>query len=108
MKQAPRLAELKLMKTKTGEKVEIIKALAPRWYDFGDYLDFDPTGEKLEQIKAESLHEGPTVCCRNMFQHWLKGNGRQPATWETLIELLEDFEQPMLVQKIKDAKVLII
>ena len=103
VKQAPRLAQLKLMRTKTGKKVEIIKALAPRWYEFGDYLDFDPIGEKLDQIKAEGLHEGPTVCCRNMFQHWLKGNGRQPATWETLIELLEDFEQPMLVKQIKYA-----
>ena len=103
VKQAPRLAQLKLMKTKTGEKVEIIKALAPRWYDFGVYLDFDHTGEKLDQIKAEGLHEGPTVCCRNMFQHWLKGNGCQPTTWETLIELLEDFEQPMLAQQIEYA-----
>ena len=101
VQQAPRLAQLKLMKTSTGEKVEIIKALAPKWYDFGDYLDFDPTGEKLDQIKAEG--QEPTVCCRNMFQHWLKGNGRKPATWETLIELLEDFEQPMLVQRIKYA-----
>ena len=101
VKQAPRLVQLKLMKTSTGEKVEVIKALAPNWYDFGDYLDFDPTGEKLDQIKAEG--QEPTVCCRNMFQHWLKGNGRKPATWETLIELLEDFEQPMLVQRIKYA-----
>ena len=66
VQQAPRLAHLKLMKTSTGEKVEVIKALAPNWYDFGDHLDFDPTGEKLDQIKAECLHEGPTVCCRNM------------------------------------------
>jgi len=103
VQQAPRLAQLKLMKTSTGEKVEIIKALAPKWYDFGDYLDFDPTGEKLDEIKAEGLLEGPTICCRNMFQHWLKGNGRQPPTWEALIELLEDFEQPMLVRQIKCA-----
>lgn len=103
VQQAPRLAHLKLMKTSTGEKVEVIKALAPNWHDFGDHLDFDFKGEKLDQIKAECLHEGPTVCCRNMFKHWLKGNGRQPATWETLIELLEDFELPMLVQQIKCA-----
>ena len=103
MKQPPRLAQLNLMKTKTGEKVKIIKALAPMWYEFGVCLDFDHIGEKLDQIKAEGLHEGPTVCCRNMFQHWLKGNGRQPASWETLIELLEDFEQPMLVHQIKYA-----
>ena len=103
VQQAPRLAQLKLMKTSTGEKVEVIKALAPNWYDFGVYLDFDPTAEKLDEIKAEGLLEGPTICCRNMFKHWLKGNGRQPPTWEALIELLEDFEQPMLVRQIKCA-----
>ena len=96
----PRLAQLTLLKTTEGQKVQIIRHLAPEWKDFGIYLDFDPDGRTLDLIEAEQKINGPVACCRAMFQHWLAGNGA-PATWDTLMELLQDAEQSHLAEQIK-------
>ena len=96
----PRLAQLTLLKTTEGQKVQIIRHLAPEWKDFGIYLDFDADGRTLDLIEAEQKMNGPVACCRAMFQHWLAGNGVH-ATWDTLIELLQDAEQSHLAQQIK-------
>lgn len=96
----PRLAQLTLLKTTEGQKVQIIQDVAPKWKDFGISLDFDPDGRTLDLIEAEQKINGPVACCRAMFQHWLAGNGA-PATWDTLMELLQDAEQSHLAQQIK-------
>ena len=96
----PRLAQLRILKTAEGQKVQIIKQLAPQWKDFGISFDFDPEGQTLNLIEAEQKLNGPTACCQAMFQHWLAGNG-VPASWSTLIELLEDAEQSHLADQIK-------
>ena len=56
----------------------------------GCLLDFDATGKTLQQIEADRSHEGVESCCLTMFQHWLEGNGVQPVSWDTLLEILED------------------
>ena len=96
----PRLAQLRILKTAEGQKVHIIKHLAPVWKDFSLFLDFDPDGRTLNTIKADHQAEGVDACCQAMFQHWLAGNG-VPASWGTLIELLEDAEQSQLAKQIK-------
>ena len=96
----PRLAQLMMLKTTEGQKVQIIRDLAPKWKDFAIYLDFDPDGQTLNLIEAEQKMNGPVACCQAMFQHWLAGNG-VPATWGTLIELLQDAEQSHLAEQIK-------
>ena len=91
-----------MLKTTEGQKVQIIQDLAPKWKDFAIYLDFDSDGRKLDLIEAEHAQKmnGPVACCRAMFQHWLAGNG-VPATWGTLIELLQDAERSNLAEQIK-------
>ena len=51
-------------------------------------MDFDATGKKLQQIQADE-HDVEQRC-QAMFQHWLEGNGVEPVSWNTLIEILED------------------
>ena len=96
----PTLAQLKIMKTATGEKIKIIESVAPQWKELGDLLDFDPEGRTLELIEANNQQKGPVACCREMFVYWLKGNGRE-ATWEVLIELLDDSDQSELARIVK-------
>ena len=96
------MAQLKIMKSKTGEKIKIIESVAPQWKELGDLLDFDPEGRTLELIEANNQLKGPVACCREMFVTWLKGKGRE-ATWEVLIELLDDSDQSELAKKIKSA-----
>ena len=89
-----------MLKTTEGQKVQIIRDLAPKWKDFGISLDFDPDGRTLNVIEAEQKMNGPVACCQAMFQHWLAGNG-VPATWGMLIALLQDAEELSLVEQIK-------
>ena len=91
------------MKTPQGKKIEIIKSIAPQWKDLGTLLEFDDDGHTLELI--ETQHGNPLACCRRMFRHWIAGNGK-PATWETLLELLDDIGEKRLVEQIKLARAL--
>ena len=96
----PTLAQLKVMKTTTGEKIKIIKLVAPQWKELGDLLEFDPEGRTLELIEANNQQKGHVECCREMFVYWLRGKGRE-ATWEVLIELLDDIDQSELAKKVE-------
>ena len=95
----PTLAELFLLETASG-KVQVIKRVAPCWYDLGILLNFDKSGTQLEIIKAEYRSE-PVPCCRAMFQYWLNGNGRGPHSWRTLIKLLVDSDQEILAREVQ-------
>ena len=55
------------------------------------------------EIDDDGRVNGPAACCMEMFQTWLKGAGRQPASWDIVIELLEDCEQTYLAQQVKAA-----
>ena len=90
LSSAPRLAQLRVMRTADGQKIEIVKTVASQWRDVGDLLDFDASGETLQRIQADEGQKGVESCCRSMFQHWLQGNGVRPASWATLLEILED------------------
>ena len=66
-------------------------------------MEFDDDGRKLDLIEANQRVNGPAACCTEMFQTWLKGAGRQPASWDIVVELLEDCEQKYLAQQVKAA-----
>ena len=97
----PTLAQLTTMKMKKGEKIKIIESVAPKWKNLGDLLDLDAEGRTLELIEANQQKD-PIACCREMFVYWLKGKGWE-ATWEVLIELLDDVDQSELAKKVKNA-----
>jgi len=69
----PRMAQLMRMKTSKGEKVEIIKTIAPDWKPVGFLMDLDPRGQKIRCIEAEHAYKlnGPVICCQEIFTLWL-------------------------------------
>ena len=85
----PTLGKLSVLKTAEGKKIKIIESVAPLWQSLRDQLEFDKSGSKLGLIKATHPND-PKACCRDMFQHWLNGNGVRPCSWRKLIELLDD------------------
>ena len=103
LSSVPSLTLLTQMKTREGEKIEIINKVASKWKYIGVLLDFDKVGLTLQQIEADRGHEGVESCCRAMFQHWLEGNGVQPVSWATLLEILEDCLFTELAERIKAA-----
>ena len=100
--KSPTLAKLMKMETTTGEKIEIIKSVAPHWKQLGALLDFDDEGRTLSLIEADHQQKGHVACCQEMFTLWLNGKGKK-ATWEVLLELLDDIDQSELARKVKAA-----
>lgn len=90
-----------MLKTDYGERIEIIKSLAPDWKAFGILLNFDDRGSQLSLIEAKQGYRDPYACCREMMIHWLLGNGDQPVSWRTLLTLLEDGERATLAEQIR-------
>ena len=88
-----------MIKTADGKKIRIISTVASKWQELGDQLEFDEFGAKLDAIKTKN-HENPEACCREMFQHWLKGNGVKPCSWRSVIELLEDCDFEVLAGQV--------
>ena len=99
----PSIDQLSLFRSRnTGTHIKIINAVAPKWRQFAVLLDFDEDGTKIDHIQAEKAIHGPVECCTEMFKTWLRGEGKQPASWELLIELLDDFELKYLAQQVRD------
>ena len=88
------------LKSSIGEKIEIVKAIAPDWKQFGLLLDLDPRGQEVRRIEAAHAQSGPVICCQEMFSLWLDS---PDATWGNLIELLIDSEQEELAEQVKSA-----
>ena len=95
-------AHLMKIKSASGEKIQIINQIAPHWKELGALLNFDPEGWKLDLNEAEHKLDGPVSCCQATMKHWLMGNGID-ATWEVLLELLDDIDHSELTKQVKSA-----
>ena len=94
----PSIAQLLILKTAKGNKLEIIKSMTPKWIMLGLQMDFDGAYETIQLIEAE--YRSQFVCCQEIFKRWLKSPN---ATWENLIEILCDCECEFLAAEIEDA-----
>ena len=86
MTAVPRLHQLDLMEHE-GKHVRIINITASRWKFLATRLHFDPSD--ISRIRSDN----PTECydaCWQVCSEWLKGIGRKPTTWTTLIKVLEE------------------
>ena len=98
----PRMAQLMMLKSTTGDKVEIIRTIAPDWKNVGILLDLDPNARKVKCIETDHAYKqnGSIICCQEIFRLWLDS---PDATWGNLIELLNDAEHAALAEQIKNA-----
>lgn len=91
------------MTAESGEKINVIKLMASHWKEFGTLLDFDDSGATLANIEWKR-HFDPEACCQEMMERWLKGKGRQPASRELLVELLQDCELTVLAEQVEHSQ----
>ena len=68
--------------------------VTPQWYIFGEYLEI-PTF-KLKELRDE---KGPDVCFSDMLGSWFNGGD---ATFEIVIEALENLHNRVLAKKVRD------
>ena len=96
----PTLAQLQTLRGADGTVIKIIAHVAADWGSIAINMDFDPNGRTHSTIQA-SNHGDVTKCCEAMFKTWLRGEGKQPATWSTLIEILNDCSFKVLADKVE-------
>ena len=72
--------------------------MAANWLTLGDLLKIDD----LDNIKEEYKND-PRLCCREMFNRWIRGEGVQPSTWGKLIELIDNAGDVVLAKDVKNA-----
>lgn len=81
-----------------GKEVRVIKKIAWRWEVVATRLHFDL--DEINRIKRDNLNISDPSC-REMFSLWLKGKGRRPADWETLIKALREAEFSELAEELQ-------
>ena len=97
----PTLLELTRLKSKSGETVEVIRSLAPKWEDLATEFNFDSSGCQLRLFQCDSRGRTAVESCRDVLIRWLAGNGEQPATWRTLITILHSLKQMKLASMLE-------
>ena len=98
LKCKPRLYELDLIR-RNGKTVRVINRAAATWERVAIRLYFK--GHEIKSIERNK-HFQTGNACRAIFIEWLEGKGRQPTTWETLIEALEEADLSELASDLKD------
>ena len=66
--------------------MKIMETIAYRWQDVALALYFEGSVIKSIMQSTFSHVEG----CRRMLDRWLQGGYREPVTWETLVEALQE------------------
>ena len=64
-------------------KINIPQDIDGKCYEFGKKILEDTTGEEMEFITSNYGYT-PEQINRMVLKLWLKGQGKQPATWATL------------------------
>ena len=84
------------------ESICLITQIGARYSKFGDLLLNDSTGNVVEGITVDKHVHDYEAINQEIFRRWLNGEGRQPATWETLIQALSDaqlYELATIIQR---------
>ena len=106
----PTLQQLTYMVTPSGKEVRIIENIAAMWKTVGILFNFDRTGYTIDLIDVHHDIEHyighpskPIACCTNMMKLWLRGRGRKPISWATLVEVLRNTRFNTLANEVEIA-----
>ena len=78
----------------------MMREVAGHWKDLAIALHFD--GPALDAIQADSHYRSTSACCE-MFQRWMRGEGRRPVCWDVLLKALKDADFGELARKLSEA-----
>ena len=88
MMAVPRLHQLDLIDCE-DKRVRIIQTAASKWKRLATRLHFEPSD--IDRIRSD--HPGQCYyACWQVCREWLEGVGRQPTSWTTLINALDEAE----------------
>ena len=84
-----------------GKKVRVLERIGPHYEEFGILLLEDDTGAMMEAIKMETYNRVADINVK-IARHWLRGRGKMPVYWRTLVEVLLDIGLNELADDITD------
>ena len=87
-----------------GGKVNLAEKIGVNYYEFGVLLLEDDDGDQIAAIEKEQGKSASDIN-REVFRLWLKGKGKQPVTWATLVAVLQDIGLVKLARDIEAMKV---
>ena len=76
--------------------------IGAHYFNFGIQLLVDDTGAQTSAIERSCLLVAEDINYK-IFQKWLEGKGRQPVTWGTLVQVLDDIDLRTLAKQIKES-----
>ena len=98
----PTLPELLRFTRADNTFINITEEIGDEYQCFGILLLQDETGAKIKNI--EHQHPDPTKINTEIFRNWLAGKGKQPMTWDTLVQVLHDSKLSTLAEDISTVK----
>ena len=84
-------------------RINIPQEIGTKCNEFGIFLLEDETGARIQNIASKHMKD-PEAINMDVLQQWIEGRGKQPVTWETLVEVLRDIELNTLAGDIADIK----
>ena len=70
---------------------------------FGALLLDDSTGTRVKNLEHQQQRNAERIN-QEILQEWLTGSGKNPVTWETLVEVIRDIELSTLADDIAAVK----
>lgn len=95
----PRLDDLRNFPVNGGFK-DITVEIGSEYESFGTLLLKDEGGSKVKNIEKEKRGH-PVDITVEILRQWLQGKGREPVTWQTLVECLQDAQLNVLANIIE-------
>ena len=83
----------------------IAEEIATKYVELSVFLLNDSNGSRAEIMACKHQRDAQRINTE-ILHEWLTGRGRQPVTWETLVEVLQDIELCTLASDIVATKCL--
>ena len=84
------------------EKIKVHEQIGVKYIDLGVFLLDDKNGVKVEAIAMKHNNNAENAS-QEILLKWLRGMGKQPVTWNTLIEVLRDIDLKSLAKDIESS-----
>ena len=98
----PKLPEFFNLRTSSGSTVNIVKQIGTHYTSLGPQLLNDDNGAVTTAITNEHKEKADAIN-QEILTRWLRGQGKKPVTWSTLIDVLRDVELSELADEIQVA-----
>lgn len=96
----PTLPELLNFTTSSGSTVNIVQEIGTHYSKLGPLLLNDDNGSITPSITSQYQHNADAIN-QEILTRWLQGQGKQPVTWSTLIDVLRRSGLLELADRIK-------